>query len=193
MIIKFAAAGAALALGLAGQVQAQDWTGFYAGLSASSATSTQTLVPAGQDYNGSDTSLGIYGGYNHQLANNIVLGGELSYGLGDSGVFAGGAELGMENMVQVRARMGYAMDNVMPYLAAGYAQADFSVGGTPFQGLEDSGYNLGVGLEYMFTEKLSARVEYSVTQFDDVLSPPYGPGTWDRKHEAISFGMGWHF
>lgn len=175
---------------------AQDWSGFYAGVSATSGTSEISgSAVGGLSFSGSSTSPGVYAGYNYALGNNMVLGGELSYGGVDSTTLVmGSAIVDIEEMTQLRARIGYANGKVMPYVTAGWAQADFNVnsGGPVFSGSED-GYTMGLGLEYMISNNMSARVEYGVTKFDNVFSPLVAPEQIDASYDAITVGMAWHF
>lgn len=175
---------------------AQDWNGFYAGVSASSGTSELSgSALGGLSFSGSSTSPGVYAGYNYALGNNMVIGGELSHGGVDSTTLVlGTAAVGIDSMTQLRARLGYANGKVMPYVTAGWAQADFNVnsGGPVFSGSED-GYTMGLGLEYMFSDNMSARVEYGVTKFDNVFAPLVAPQQVDASFDAITVGMAWHF
>jgi len=74
----------------------------------------------------------------------------------------------------VRARLGYAFDNFLPYIQGGVAFLDRDVS-IHFEGtdtrVEDgdtfTGWTVGAGFEYGFTPNLTARVEYRYTDFGD--------------------------
>ncbi len=132
---------------------------------------------------------GAHIGYNFQFG-SIVLGAEADIeatSLGGGGnyayVDAFGNEYSVENgndvdfQGSVRGRLGFAFDRALIYATGGFAFADFSgndrtfVGpfGTYFNGKDDGvewGYTVGAGVEYAFTNNLTARVEYRYTNFD---------------------------
>lgn len=178
---------------VAGSASAQDWSGFYAGVSASSATSTYSGSALGaEEFSGSDTSPGVFVGYNHMMNNKMVVGGELSYSGVNANVNIGGTPLNAQGLAQLRARLGFANGNIMPYVAAGVSRAKFEVPSAPISSNE-TGYNVGFGLEYMFSNNMSARVEYGVTRFDNVFEPLTAPDEANNTHKAITVGMAFHF
>src|SRR5690606_34280780 len=122
---------------------------------------------------------GIYVGYNYQFTNNVVLGVDADFawtGADDSVTVAGiGAldtELDWEGAV--RARLGYAVDRFLPYIAGGVAFGKLdgevfdTTGASLVSGDEtNAGWTLGVGLEYAFTDNFIGRAEYRYTDFGD--------------------------
>lgn len=187
--------GVAVCATIASGAFAQDWGGFYAGLSASSGTSeVGGPILGGLTFSGSATAPGIFVGYNHVLSNNMVLGAELSYeGVDSSIALSGGGTIAeLNSQAMLRARLGFASGNVMPYVTAGITRGDFDVPTSGFSSSE-SGYNVGFGLEYMFSNNMSARVEYGVTKYDSVFEPLAPPDAVDATHKAVTVGMAWHF
>ena len=73
----------------------------------------------------------------------------------------------------VRARLGYAIDNFLPYITGGVAWTDFDVtqtlAGVGTVDTSDTfvGWTIGLGLEYAFTPNLIGRVEYRYTDYGD--------------------------
>ncbi len=184
----------ALALMVATPVVAQDWNGFYAGVSASSGTfGLSGPALGGFEFTGSDTSPGVFIGYNHALQNNWVVGGELSYSAVDSWIGLPGDVAEMDGLAMLRGRVGYANGQVMPYIAAGVASSEFGVPTSGISAQSETGYNVGIGVEYLFSNNMSLRAEYSITEFDDILSPPAPPNGVDASYEAITVGVAWHF
>jgi outer membrane immunogenic protein len=127
---------------------------------------------------------GVYVGYNYQFTNNVVLGIDADFawtGADDSSaVFDGGgaqiatldSELDWEGAV--RARLGYAVDRFLPYVAGGVAFGRlsgeaFDPGGASLGEADETntGWTLGVGLEYAFTDNIIGRAEYRYTDFGD--------------------------
>jgi outer membrane immunogenic protein len=186
--------GVVLIAGLAaGTASAQDWTGFYAGVSLNSANGNFDIVSFPFPLGGSDgASLGIYAGYNYQMPSNVVFGGELSFT--DMTIPAGvGLPLSSEDLTQFRGRLGYAMDNVMPYFALGYATTEVFGPSTP-AGNSTSATSFGLGAEFAFGSNAVLRAEYTKADFGDISSTLAAPpGTIDLDIEMITVGLGWKF
>jgi outer membrane immunogenic protein len=120
-------------------------------------------------------------GYNYQIG-QLVLGAEADFQytdakktssfLGTSGatsVFRSE----MDYLGTVRARVGYAFDRFLPYVTGGLAYANVENRATFFSAAVPGqidyignrsdtqvGYTIGGGLEYAFTNNISAKVEY---------------------------------
>lgn len=137
---------------------------------------------------------GIQAGYNWQLDNNLVLGAEADVSFGSikknwSGAneydpYYGFDKLGTNGTV--RARLGYAINRLLPYITGGLAwgQTKYSlgcdsdrVGGNTTGGctkvgaFEDTsqktatGWTAGAGLEYAITPNWSIKSEYLYKDF----------------------------
>ncbi|MDH3264887.1 MAG: porin family protein [Paracoccaceae bacterium] len=169
---------------------AQDWTGFYAGLSVSSHGSDLSQPGVPFDFSASGVSPGIFAGYSFLVGSNTILGGEISYDAYDQNFFPG-FPLETGGMFQARARLGYAMGNAMPYAAIGAASARMNLIGSPTE--TETGWSVGLGLDYMVATDVSVRAEYTFTRFDDVLSPTYLPPGFDVTDQALSIGVAMHF
>lgn len=102
-------------------------------------------------------------------------------------------------LASLRLRAGFAMDRALIYATGGLAVGGVEFSGDVF-GTSDSekstewGWTIGGGLEYAFTDDLSARIEYrytdlsksdlTITRFDfDV----------DNDFHAVRLGLSWHF
>jgi outer membrane immunogenic protein len=171
---------------------AQDWAGFYGGLSANNAefAFSQTGVPF--DYTAGDLAVGAFVGYNWSLGTSWVASAELTYADTDLSDMPVNPYM-MDSQLAVRGRIGYAMGNVLPYLAVGAAQSEFMIFGAPFS-TDETGLLVGLGTEFMLGDKTSLRAEYSVTTYDGVGSPDYWPSNVaDGKVENMSIGVAWHF
>lgn len=126
---------------------------------------------------------GIYVGYNYQFTNNVVLGIDADFawtGADDSTTVFDGEDLvgSLDSELDwegaVRARLGYAVDRFLPYIAGGVAFGRlnhdvFDALGAPSGSDDDTsvGWTLGVGLEYAFTDNIIGRAEYRYTDFGD--------------------------
>jgi len=83
---------------------------------------------------------------------------------GSNGV-AGAYSNKIDSLVTARARAGVALDRALLYVTAGYAGADDKVSTTlPGAGVSSSDWRsggaFGAGIEYAFTNNISAKAEY---------------------------------
>lgn len=133
---------------------------------------------------------GIYAGYISQLANNVVLGidADLNFtdinGGGDDYSWSRtGSSGGVYEFADpysklrwngaVRARVGYAYDRFLPYIAGGVSFGEYKFGlvdkddGTAYfsETASMTGWNIGAGVEYAATGNLILRAEYRFTDF----------------------------
>lgn len=150
------------------------WTGFYAGVHAGwtggefKTTDTATLVKQTQRDN--SLSGGALVGYNYQI-NQFVLGLEADITAFDLEKSKSGNITGLETsskwLATVRGRVGYAVDRFLPFVTAGVAFTDSK---QAYAGAAESktrtGYALGAGVDYAFTNNIIGRVEYQYAKFD---------------------------
>ncbi len=158
-----------------------NWTGFYLGAQAGygwGEADSNVIIGGGYDVDG--WNAGIYGGYNHQFVNGVVIGLEADINYNDANgsiAFIGGGsqrtELNWDGAI--RARLGYAFDRVLVYVAGGVAFADIDVdtfnaaGALVGTGNDTAvGWTIGAGVEAAVTQNVAVRAEYRYTNFDDV-------------------------
>lgn len=148
---------------------------------------------------------GVYVGYNQQLSNNIVIGGELDVvyadveGTGDvfdqAGIPDGQFTQELKWSGAARVRLGYAVDRFLPYIAGGVAFGKIE-GGNPGETDEFSdtytGWTIGAGTEYAFTDNLIGRVEYRYTDFGSE-SFESGVVDMDLSTNEVRFGVAYKF
>ncbi|MBV8472765.1 MAG: porin family protein [Hyphomicrobiales bacterium] len=142
------------------------WTGFYIGVNGGGA-----FANGGRDFgNPNGGEVGGTVGYNYQLG-QIVLGVEGDWdwaGINKNGVNAVGPyKNNVDDIVTARARVGYAIDRTLLFVTGGYAGADEQI---KFPGLASNstwrnGGVVGGGVEYAFTNNISAKVEYLYAPF----------------------------
>lgn len=151
---------------------------------------------------------GIQAGYNWQNG-AIVYGieGDLSFGNVDGHrlllTSSGDAEFDeeMRMLGTVRARVGYAFDNVLPYITGGFAAGNFKLEGA---GSGDTttnvGWTIGTGVEVGLTEKLSLKAEYLYADlgkedFRITNSPAGSPksAAFDAEIHTARIGLNYRF
>lgn len=148
-----------------------NWTGAYLGIQGGGAWATGEFsgfgLSSSEDANGG--VFGAFAGYNYQFDNNLVLGieGDVEYNWNEKEIF--GAEFGTDWAGSVRGKVGYAFDHALLYVTAGWAatQGYVDVPGLGKDEATFSGYTVGAGLDYAFSNNVFSRVEYRYNDFGD--------------------------
>jgi len=162
--------------------------GFYGGFSMGVTDPDINAIPTDID---TGLSGDVFAGYNFAVSPNWVLGGELSYGMsGGHQVTGAPASFDLENILTVSGRAGYVFGNTMVYGRAGYQTASLASNFAPVS-FDADGYVLGLGVEQMFAENISGRIEVS-RSYLDVTGPGVPPGT-ELDATRISVGVALHF
>jgi len=212
----------ALALVATGQAKAADvvveeappievpvftWTGFYVGIQGGYAwVNIDVDAPAGLGLDNLDGGLfGGYLGYNWQTG-PWVLGAEGDFnGVWNdetflvAGVPGATVEFGTDWLASIRARAGYSFDRVLLFGTGGVAftraDADVNLGGVVFAGHENyTGWTIGGGAEYAFTDNLIGRAEYRYYDFSDKdLDGPGGLGSVSPDAQTLTVGIAYKF
>lgn len=193
---------------------AYNWSGVYVGAQIGYGWGDSDLTfgdgPAFSNPESDGVLGGAYLGYNAQLSNNVVVGVEGDFAFADlqgsGGVFESvgqSIEVDVNWTAAIRARLGYAVGRFLPYVAGGVAFADVEHEGflSPGEGLgSDSqtytGWTLGVGAEYAFTDALIVRAEYRYTDFgeeDYAARPFFDPHSMDLETNDVRFGVAYKF
>ncbi|WP_210485092.1 outer membrane protein [Microvirga antarctica] len=155
------------------------WTGFYVGVNAGYGWNTSNNNNAfynGVGYYGSNSNDGGFVGggqvgYNYQMG-QFVLGLETDIQYADIGggnnnyAFNGiyGGNGGSDGYFgTVRARAGFAIDRALIYVTGGFAYGDVGTTASNFgyssNSSTNTGWVLGGGVEYAFTNNLTAKIE----------------------------------
>ncbi|MCD6069852.1 MAG: hypothetical protein K0S42_368 [Microvirga sp.] len=131
------------------------WTGFYVGVNAGYGWSNDDFDAV--DLADEDDDGGFVGGaqvgYNYQIGSFVVgLEGDIQYAdFGADDDFDSSDWFGT-----VRARAGVAFDRALIYATGGFAFAD-----------DANGWTVGGGVEYAFTNNLSAKIEGLYVNLDN--------------------------
>ncbi len=180
------------------------WTGFYLGVQAGGDWGSISgpfgdaprtgFGPYSVDPDG--VLLGGYAGYNWQWQ-SIVLGvdGDVNAALGDKTtdhnvLWNGTALYDIEGKqtwtADARLRAGYAIDRLLLYIAGGVAFGDVYTsyafaGRSPFlsETTDRTGWTLGGGAEYAFTNSIVGRVEYRYTDLGRKSFTSISENTYD--------------
>jgi outer membrane immunogenic protein len=144
------------------------WTGPYIGVHAGYGWgSFDTSVPESLEPKGGFG--GIQSGYNWQLSRNWVVGVEADSSWGSINQTVGATNVDIDATGTVRARLGYAMNNVLFYGTGGlaWAHAD-SVTAAAVRDQFYLGWTAGVGVEYAFSPRWSAKLEYLYADYGTI-------------------------
>ncbi len=134
------------------------YIGVHGGYGQASYDSAVPVLATGNTFDGTGGFAGIQTGYNWQLSRNVVIGLESDSSWGS---LRDGAAFKADSMGTIRGRLGYAMNNVLFYATGGIGWIHADVVAT--NDIRDQyflGWTAGVGVEYAFSPRWSAKLEY---------------------------------
>jgi opacity protein-like surface antigen len=184
-------------------VRSFDWSGFFVGAEAGYGLGGATTGDAPDfDVGPKGGLIGLMAGYNHQFANRIVAGIEADAAYADfhdgstavhpnsfSGATTNISHFRVNAFGTVRGRVGYAFDNLLPYVTGGFAWArtrltyaqPMTLMGAYFSDASDAdasklraGWAIGTGIEYAVGTRWSVRAEYLYLDFGNAAYPAVG-------------------
>jgi outer membrane immunogenic protein len=215
--LAIALAAATLVAPLAAQAQSStmNWNGFYAGINAGglweSPSAAIGMNNTGGGFSGSGSGFvgGAQAGYNYMFG-PVLLGGEIDFqGSTLTSTVTGGA--GASNIVghgsmpwfsTFRARVGYPVGSVMPYVTGGAVWGQQTLSGfDPSAGGNFSASNnfwtyvVGVGMEGRIAQAWTAKLEYLwIGTPDTALSSPASTSINERSiSNVVRVGLNYHF
>lgn len=161
-----------------------DWTGAYVGANVGYtwANKPENTVKGADDVVG-----GVFGGYNYQMPNRVVIGGEGEVAYGGSDPLATWT-------TAVRGRAGYAFDNLLVYGTVGglVGQGEMKVGGAS-DTRTHVGYQVGGGIEAALTTNITARAEYLYTDTNNRNYGINGGTEGNLDGNAVRVGVAYKF
>lgn len=188
------------------------WTGFYIGGHIGGAFPSGNNLNSLGSVDGQDNRFlgGVQTGYNWQIAPKWVLGieGDYSWLVGSNnassatGVAYNNSQRGLGS---VSGRLGYTWGPGLLYVKGGYAFSDnhetVTVLGVPTafatNGNHRDGYTVGAGLEYMFMQNWSAKIEYQYYNFGETnfILPAQlaAAGRFTTEDHSVKAGVNYHF
>ncbi len=176
------------------------WTGPYLGAVVGYGWNTfdrTSGLGSGRSVNAEGGKIGAYGGYNFELGNNVVVGGEADLLWDD--VKGSSDAFGSVNQTwesTLRARAGYSFGRVLAYGTGGIAASGATVESGAFSNSATHwGWTLGAGAEAAVTDHITARIEY---QYADFGSQLYRTGIdtasdIDFNSGTVRAGLGYKF
>lgn len=176
------------------------WSGVYLGVHGGMDNSSSELGlggPGGIGLDGISTngmSYGFHGGVDYQLPGTMIVlgvGGDYSWSDSEFKVTIGPATLltaGFDESWAIYGRVGLDMGRVMPYVLAGYTEADVSAAIPLIPGAKAGttidGWLIGGGLEMRIAMGLILGAEYRYSMFDTLtIGGPGGLKLDTDRHE----------
>jgi outer membrane immunogenic protein len=154
------------------------WTGFYLGANAVYGWGDVRGPNNGVFGSPSGGMGGVTAGYNYQIGQFVTgLEGDFDWGdISQNKTLAGGdfSKYHVSDFATVRGRVGVAMDRALLYVTGGYAGGevrgtlvDAGIPAAFAHSSWQSGYAVGAGIEYAFTNNISAKAEYLFSSLGD--------------------------
>jgi outer membrane immunogenic protein len=190
-----------------------NWTGFYIGGHVGGAFNGNGGFGGTTDNNDGRFLGGVQIGADYQFSPNWVIGVEGQYSwVGNNNtniLFAGtpyGYNLNQKGLASVTGRLGYTWGPALLYVKGGWAYQDatetlFVAPGAAIPAFatttKDNGYTVGAGLEYMFTQNWSGKVEYQYYDFGNTTIT--GPaaltafGSSKNDEHTVKAGLNYRF
>ena len=183
-----------------------NWTGFYIGGHVGGAFVADDSIASGTSSTNSRFLGGLQGGYDWQFAPNWVLGVEAQYswltGGNDTANFNYNSinynyTAKQRGIGSVTGRLGYTWGPALVYAKGGYAFADYDEAlydsngvAAAFSKSSQSGYTVGGGLEYLFTQNWSGKLEYQYFDFGNTTF--FGESVKNDQH-TVKAGLNYRF
>ncbi len=148
-----------------------DWSGAYVGLSYGT-TSGDVQFSEGNALGSlldleDGSVIGVHAGYLFQRG-AFVYGGELAYGAVSDMVLPGfELEDGLDYVIDLKAKGGYAVNRTLFYGVVGYSQSAFYAESAE---TKMDGVSVGVGAEFAASERLTLGLEYLSRDMSGVMT-----------------------
>jgi outer membrane immunogenic protein len=173
-------------------VYAATWTGPYIGVHGGYGWGSFDTVAGAvaESFEPTGGFGGIQTGYNWQFSRNWVIGVESDSSWGSINETIGATNIDIDAMGTVRARLGYAMNNLLIYGTAGlaWAHAD-SVTTVAVRDQFYLGWAAGIGLEWAFSPRWSAKAEYLYADYGTINDVNGGAVTASLDVHTVKFGL----
>lgn len=111
-------------------------------------------------------------------------------------VFGTGSPFNNRGLGSVTGRLGYTWGPAMLYAKGGYAWADTELTNGFSGDMGRDGYTVGGGMEYLFTQNWSGKIEYQYYDFGNgALTAPNGApfGTGRNEEHTVKVGLNYRF
>ncbi|NKB29088.1 MAG: outer membrane beta-barrel protein [Rhodobacteraceae bacterium] len=161
IVVSSAATSTLALLAASGSAHAQDWSGFYGGVSLNyNSGDIVSGLSGSSDYGIGGHNGSVFVGHNWNVGNgNTVAGVELALSLGDVDMSYSGPGsdyLTISNIFDVKGRVGQSMGKTLVY---GFAGLSFGTRSSVAGDYNISGTNVGIGVSHMINENFAVGAE----------------------------------
>lgn len=176
-------------------VSSSNWTGAYVGAQAGYGFGKAKNKGA-SDTKPDGALVGAYAGYDYQFDGSpVVVGADTDLNFNTNKDRRGGVRNDLQWSGATRGKLGYGMDRVMVYGAAGVAYGGHRIkaGGS---GNTDTavGYTVGGGVEAMVAENVTARAEYRYNDYGkDKIRTGAGSVKSELTENRVTAGLAYKF
>jgi outer membrane immunogenic protein len=170
------------------------WNGGYIGAHLGLGFSNKYTGSNGYSSSGSGVLGGLQGGYDWQF-NQFVVGLAADISMTSMSASSGGIRGEVDWTGSLRARAGYLVTNrLLAYGTGGLAFGGVEMhNGATSQRNTATGYTLGLGAEYAFTQHLSAMAEYRYTSLGRTGYGALGGVSYDTSFHGLRAGVNYRF
>jgi outer membrane immunogenic protein len=181
-----------------------DWSGHYGGLAVGYGhTNLETSSDLGtEDFDADGALGGLYLGHNFQFGKWVVgyEGSLMLANLEGDGAQPGAGNVDMRTNIEAdtRLRVGYAMGNFLPFVAAGasWTRSEQETADGQERGrIPAELWNVGAGVDYRVSDHVSLRGEYIYAQSWDSQTANFNGVATDQDLELheVRIGAAYHF
>jgi len=170
-----------------------DWSGLYLGAFASTETGFFDYqfngVSDGSPFDLIGNMMGGFAGYNIQRG-NLVFGGEVNYSAGTVALDTV-PTFEYPSLIDVNARIGYSAGRALVYATVGGSFGDWNNG--PVNVFSASGFNYGIGMDYMVTEKIFVGAAYINREMSGSFEPTFPGFNFENDNQSLRVRAGIQF
>lgn len=189
ILVSSAAAAGFFLLPVASHAQdASAWAGTYGGLSYTTGDAFQDY-DSGSTYDLDGSGLGLMVGYNYATG-PWVIGAELAYNAAKISEPSPNEDYTFTSFLDLKARAGYAMNNVLFYGTLGATFTEWQEG-SGNGGFDGNGFVYGVGLDYLVSSKFFVGAEYLARDVESDWND--GGSTFDADMDTFTLRAGMKF
>lgn len=173
---------------------ASNWTGAYIGAQAGYGFGKANNKGA-RNTKPDGAVVGAYAGYDYQLDNSpVVVGIDTDINYDTAHDRRAGVRNDLNWSGATRGKLGYAMDRVMVYGAAGAAYGGHKIKAGGSDDKTALGYTVGGGIEAMVADNVTARAEYRYNDYgQDKFRVGGGVGKSELTENRVTAGVAYKF
>lgn len=173
-----------------------DWSGPYVGLGYGATSGDFDLdplasppLPANPRSLTDGSALSLHAGYLFQRG-SLVYGAELAISrVADTNLPAPTDGEGVDRIIDLKARAGFAADRVLVYGILGFSQVHWDAPST--EAFSETGPAYGIGIDYAASDRLTIGLEYLARRTSGRFDPP--GRDFDLNVDTLSLRLGYRF